>query len=64
MRKAGRYALLFALGLAVLAIPDAYEGPLLLRLSEEHAIKLVDGIGLAFIILATAFSLKALRERS
>ncbi len=45
-----------------MAVPDAYEGPLLLRLSQGHAIKLVDAIGLAFIILATAFSLKAFRE--
>lgn len=54
------YAILFLLGLGILAVPDAYEGPLLLRLSQGHAIRLVDALGLVFIILATAFSLKAL----
>jgi len=62
MKRVIRYGPLFLIGLAILAIPDAYEGPLLLRLSEGHAIKLVDAIGLVFIILATAFSLRAFRE--
>ncbi len=44
------------------AVPDAYEGPLLLQLSAGHAIKLVDAIGLAFIFLATVLSVKALRS--
>jgi len=63
MRKVARFALLFLIGLAILAVPDAYEGPLLLRLSEGHVIRLVDALGLAIIILATPFFLKALRER-
>lgn len=62
MRKVARYAPLFLIGLVILAVPDAYEGPLLLRISVGHAIKLVDAIGLVFIVLATAFSLKTLRS--
>ncbi len=34
----------------LLAIPPAYEGPLLLYFNAQHAIRLVDGIGLAIAI--------------
>lgn len=42
---------LFAVGLAVVfAVPTAYEGPLLLPINEQHAIRLVDAIGLGMAI--------------
>jgi len=34
----------------ILAVPTAYEGPLLLYINEQHAIRLVDAIGLALAI--------------
>jgi len=38
-------------GLAIiLVVPSKYEGPILLYISEGHAIRLVDAIGLAVII--------------
>jgi hypothetical protein len=41
----------FAVGLAVVfAVPTAYEGPLLLPITEQHAIRLVDAIGLGMSI--------------
>lgn len=41
----------FAVGLAVVfAVPTAYEGPLLLPINEQHAIRLVDAIGLGMAI--------------
>ena len=41
----------FAIGLAVVfAVPTAYEGPLLLPITEQHAIRLVDAIGLGIAI--------------
>ncbi|MFX0203245.1 MAG: hypothetical protein ACFFCW_44645 [Candidatus Hodarchaeota archaeon] len=36
----------------ILAVPTAYEGPLLLSITEQHAIRLVDAIGLAVAILS------------
>ncbi|MCL0060933.1 ABC transporter permease [Dehalococcoidia bacterium] len=39
---------LVVLGLVIiLAVPTAYEGPMLLYINEQHAIRLVDAIGLA-----------------
>jgi len=44
---------LIVLGLAVLlCIPTAYEGPLLLYINPQHAIRLVDAIGLAIAVPA------------
>lgn len=44
---------LVAVGLVlILAVPTAYEGPLLLSITEQHAIRLVDAIGLAVAILS------------
>jgi membrane protease YdiL (CAAX protease family) len=37
-------------GLGLLALPDACEGPLLLRISQAHAIRLVDAAGLALLV--------------
>lgn len=34
----------------VLAVPTAYEGPLLLPINERHAIRLVDALGLLFAV--------------
>ena len=40
-----------AIGLVVVfAVPAAYEGPLLLPINEQHAIRLVDAIGLGMAI--------------
>jgi len=42
-----------AVGIAVVfAVPTAYEGPLLLSISEQHAIRLADAIGLGVAILS------------
>lgn len=43
-------ALMTLIGLGVLALPDAYEGPLLVPISEGHAIKLLDALGLILLI--------------
>ena len=44
---------LVAVGLVlILAVPTAYEGPLLLSITEQHAIRLVDAIGLAVAVLS------------
>jgi len=41
----------FTVGLAVVfAVPTAYEGPLLLPITEQHAIRLVDAVGLGLAI--------------
>jgi len=37
-------------GLAIIVIPAAYEGPLLLYINEQHAIRLLDAIGLAVAV--------------
>ena len=34
----------------ILAVPTAYEGPLLLYINEQHAIRLVDAIGLVLFV--------------
>lgn len=42
---------LVMVGLAIIfGVPTAYEGPQLLYISEQHAIRLVDAIGLAIAI--------------
>jgi hypothetical protein len=42
---------LVVVGLAIiLVVPTAYEGPLLLYINEQHAIRLVDAMGLAVAI--------------
>ena len=34
----------------ILAVPTVYEGPLLVYITEQHAIRLVDAIGLAMAV--------------
>jgi len=34
----------------ILAIPTAYEGPLLLYISEQHAIRVADAVGLVLAV--------------
>ena len=34
----------------ILAVPTTYEGPLLLYISEQHAIRLMDAVGLVLAI--------------
>ena len=52
----GRVSVATALVLAglivILAVPTAYEGPLLLYINEQHAIRLVDGLGLILAVPA------------
>lgn len=43
-------ALMILIGLGVLALPDAWEGPLLWRISEGHAVKLLDALGLVLLV--------------
>ena len=44
---------LVVIGLVLtLAVPTAYEGPLLISITEQHAIRLVDAVGLAVAILS------------
>jgi len=48
----------------VLAVPTAYEGPMLLYINEQHAVRLLDAIGLAIAIPAWLYlNLLALRRR-
>jgi len=43
--------MLVLVGLAViLAVPTVYEGPLLLYINEEHAIRLIDAAGLVLVV--------------
>jgi len=43
--------MLALVGLAViLAVPTVHEGPLLLYINEEHAIRLVDAAGLVLVV--------------
>jgi drug/metabolite transporter (DMT)-like permease len=39
------------LGLLALALPDVYEGPVLYRLNEQHAICVLDGLGGALLVV-------------
>ena len=34
----------------ILAVPTAYEGPLLLHINEQHAIRLMDAVGLVLAV--------------
>ena len=36
--------------IVILAVPTAYEGPLLLYVNEQHAIRLMDAIGLVLFV--------------
>jgi hypothetical protein len=38
------------IGLVLLLAPAEYEGPMLLYINEQHAIRLMDAIGLAVLI--------------
>ncbi|HEY66984.1 MAG: hypothetical protein DRI79_04055 [Chloroflexi bacterium] len=38
-------------GLAALILPDPYEGPVLYRLDEQHAIRALDGLGAVLLAL-------------
>ena len=52
-RKIAGAIALVVLGLVIiLAVPTAYEGPLLLYINEQHAIRLVDAMGLAMAVPA------------
>jgi hypothetical protein len=44
---------LIAVGLAILAIPAGYEGPVLVPISEGHAIAAVDAIGIVPLVCGT-----------
>jgi hypothetical protein len=51
LRKVIIAAALVIVGLVViLVVPTAYEGPLLLYINEQHAIRLVDALGLAVAV--------------
>ena len=45
-----------SLGLLALAVPDAYEGPLIVALDAEHAVRAMDLFGGLLIIGATALA--------
>ena len=53
----------------ILAVPTAYEGPLLLYINERHAIRLMDAVGLVLAVPSwlylnlIAFRLWARRRR-
>jgi hypothetical protein len=40
----------FIIGMILLLAPADYEGPMLLYINEQHAIRLMDAIGLAVLI--------------
>jgi hypothetical protein len=53
-RLTGRFVAAIALVLTgliiILAVPTVYEGPLLLYISEQHAIRLMDAVGLVLAV--------------
>jgi hypothetical protein len=53
-RPTGQVVAAIALVLAglilILAVPTAYEGPLLLYINEQHAIRLMDAVGLVLAV--------------
>jgi hypothetical protein len=53
MGLAGLGLLLVLAGLAALIAPDPYEGPVLLELDESHAVRLLDGVGVALIVIGS-----------
>jgi len=57
---------LVVVGLAtVLVVPTAYEGPMLLYINEQHAIRLVDALGLVVMVPSWLYlNLLALRGRN
>ena len=46
-------SVLIAVGLAILAIPAAYEGPVLAPISDGHAIALADAVAIAPLLCGT-----------
>ena len=48
--------LILLLGLLFLALPDAYEGPMLYRINDAHAIRLVDGLGVLLLLIGTSLA--------
>jgi drug/metabolite transporter (DMT)-like permease len=46
-------------GLLVLILPDLYEGPVIYRLDEQHAISAVDALAMVLLILGCALSWSA-----
>ena len=43
--------LLLLAGLSALILPDPYEGPVLYRFDEQHAIRALDGLGVVLLAL-------------
>ena len=43
--------LLLLTGLAALILPDPYEGPVLYRFDEQHAVRAFDGLGVVLLAL-------------
>ncbi len=53
--------LLGTAGVAILfGVPSAYEGPLIISLTDEHAIRVVDAVGLVLVLAANFLFLKML----
>jgi hypothetical protein len=44
---------LIAVGIAILAVPAGYEGPVLLPISEGHAIAAIDAVGIVPLVCGT-----------
>lgn len=51
--------LLLLAGLAILILPDPYEGPLVKQIDEDHAIRAFDLLGLVLLVLGCALSWSA-----
>ena len=45
--------LLLLAGLAALIAPAQYEGPVLLELDEDNSVRLLDGVGVALVVLGS-----------
>jgi len=56
---------LLVAGLAVLILPDPYEGPVLYHFDEQHSVRALDLLGMVLLILgcAVAWSAGALWQR-
>ena len=48
--------LMLSLGLLALAVTDPYEGPLIVTLDAEHAVRALDAVGGLLILGATALA--------
>ena len=48
--------LILLLGLLLLALPDAYEGPTLYQINSAHAIRLVDGVGVLLLLIGASLA--------